>query len=255
MKDFAIALAREAGSIARSSFRSGVAKRFKDDGSFVTDVDERINRLVIDRIKARFPAHDIYGEEESDRSGSEYVWVCDPIDGTNPFAHNVPTFVFSLALTRGGRPVIGVIYDPMLDRLYAADELSHTELNGVRIAVSRADSLSGTLVGACMFHGAHRELSRVVPKLVEARGHVQNYGSIAYMAMLVASGEMSCAIYPGDHGHDIAAARIIIENAGGRVTSFENVDQRYDGKIDGAIMSNGRVHDEVMRVVAAADHR
>ena len=252
MEEFAIALAREAGSIARNAFRSGLERRMKDDGSFVTDADERINRLVIERVKERFPDHDVYGEESSDRSGSEYVWVCDPIDGTNPFAHNVPTFVFSLALTREGRPVLGVIYDPMLERLYVAREDGPALLNDESIRVSDAPSIAGTLVGACMFHRAHRELSHVVPRLVDARGHVQNYGSITYMAMLVASGEMSCAIYPGAQGHDIAAARIIVERAGGVVTSFENVDQRYDGRIDGAIISNGRVHDEILTLIKGA---
>lgn len=249
MKDFAISLAREAGTIMRSSFRSGVDRRVKDDGSFVTEVDDRINALVIERVRERFSDHDVYGEESSSRSGSEYVWVCDPIDGTNPFAHNVPTFVFSLALTHRGVPLLGVIYDPMLERLYVAERDGPALLNDERISVSQAPSLNGTLVGACMFHNAHRELSGVIPRLIDARGHVQNYGSIAYMAMLVASGELSCAIYPGTKGHDIAAAKIIVERAGGTVTSFENADQRYDGRIDGAILSNGRVHDEVLSLI------
>jgi myo-inositol-1(or 4)-monophosphatase len=255
MKDFAVRIAREAGALMRSSFRSGLSHRIKPDGSFVTDVDDRINALVIERVKARFPTHDVYGEESSARSGSEYVWVCDPIDGTNAFAHNVPTFVFSLALTRAGRPVLGVIYDPMLERLYEADETMRSKLNDQPISVSPADSIRGTLIGACMLHSPFHDLLVPIGRLIEAGGHVQNYGSIAYSAMLVASGEMSCAIYPGTNGHDIAAARIIIERAGGRVTSFSNADQRYDGTIDGAIMSNGKVHDEIMRVVAGSAPR
>ena len=124
--------------------------------------------------------------------------------------------------TRNGRSVLGVLYDPMLDRLYEADETSRALLNDHPIAVSSAESVRGTLIGACMFHSPVHDLLGPIGRFIEAGGHVQNYGSIAYAAMLVASGEMSCAIYPGRNGHDIAAARIIIERAGGLVTSFSN---------------------------------
>ena len=249
MRDFAEALAREAGTIARDAFRAGIERRVKPDGSFVTDTDERINRLVIDRVHERFPDHDIYGEEESDRHGSEYVWVCDPIDGTNSFAHSAPTFVFSLALTHRGRPILGVIYDPMLDRLYSTEDGAPTIRNGEPVSVSSADRVSGTLVGACLWHGARYDLAPVIPRFIEARAHVEDYGSIAYMAMLVASGEFSAVVFPGSTGHDMAAAKILVENAGGRVTSFAGTDQPYDGAIDGAILSNGRVHDEIMHLI------
>lgn len=250
MRDFAEALAREAGGMAKAAFRSGLERRVKADGSFITDADEGINRLVIDRVHERFPDHDVYGEEASDRHGSEYVWVCDPIDGTNPFSHNVPTFVFSLALTHRGTPILGVIYDPMLDRLYAADLDSGTTLNGEPVAVSSASEVRGTLVGAALWHGARYDLAPVIPRLIEARAHVQDCGSIAYMAMLVASGEYSAVIFPGSTGHDMAAAKILVERAGGKATSFAGTDQSYDGEIDGAILSNGRVHDEILRLIA-----
>src|SRR3990167_6073867 len=141
-KDFAINLAYKAGERMRKDFTLGMKKEWKKDKTPVTVTDTVINRMVIDAIEKEYPSHSILGEEENKMKESEYVWVCDPIDGTVPFAHGFPIFAFSLALVKNGAPILGVIYDPMLDRLVYAEKGKGAFLNSKPIKVSSFSSFS-----------------------------------------------------------------------------------------------------------------
>ena len=108
-EEFAKQLAQKAGEIMKNNFSHGMKKELKRDKSPVTTTDIAINKLVISEVKKYFPDHDVKGEEESSfENNSEYVWVCDPVDGTYPFSHGLPVFTFSLALVKNGKPVLGV---------------------------------------------------------------------------------------------------------------------------------------------------
>ena len=117
----AIALAHEAGRVMLDHFKMGVAADLKADSSPVTIADETINQIVIDWIRSKYPTHGVIGEEDSvDGSDSRFTWVCDPVDGTLPYTLGIPTNVFCLALVDDGEPVVAVIYDPYMDRMYTA---------------------------------------------------------------------------------------------------------------------------------------
>jgi myo-inositol-1(or 4)-monophosphatase len=104
-KDFAIKIAYEAGVIMRNNFTLSMKKEWKHDHTPVTATDIEINALVLQKIKETYPEHDVLSEEgDSDYSGSEYVWICDPVDGTHNFSHGIPTSTFVLALTFKGMP-------------------------------------------------------------------------------------------------------------------------------------------------------
>ena len=94
--DFAKNVALEAGDIMRKYFGKKPDSHLKANNTIVTVADEEINDLVIKRVTERYPAHDIDGEEASQRRGSKYVWACDPIDGTASFAMELPISVFSM---------------------------------------------------------------------------------------------------------------------------------------------------------------
>src|SRR3989338_9591130 len=119
--DFAAGLAREAGEIMRQNFALGMKKEWKEDDSPITVTDIRINSLVLEAIQKKYPAHSFVGEEGSRIIESEYVWVCGPVDGTVPFSHGYPIFMFSLALVKNGMPIAGVLYDPILKRMFYAE--------------------------------------------------------------------------------------------------------------------------------------
>jgi fructose-1,6-bisphosphatase/inositol monophosphatase family enzyme len=241
-KNFAISLAKQAGKIMRANFQRGMERDWKKDGSPVTETDLKINKLVIAQVKKNFPGHGVLGEEESYHgTGKEYLWVCDPVDGTVPFSHGIPTFVFSLALVKDGRPVLGVIYDALLDRLYFAEAGKGAFMNGRKIKVNKSG-----LKSAVAFWD------------VKSVGHLHvkypeifwlNLYSICYEGIMVASGYAVAAFYDYHFAHDIAAIKVIVEEAGGKVTDKFGREQRYDNKINGALITNGTVHDDLLKMV------
>lgn len=247
---FAIDLAKEAGKIIKDNFVLGMEKEWKEDDTPVTATDYKINQLVIDEVKKYFPSYSVLAEEGSDLNGDgEFVWVCDPIDGTIPFSHGVPTCVFSLALVQNGKSILGVVYDPFLDRMYFAEKGKGAFLNGKKIFVSKANSIKNAVIGVSNWKGAKFNFSPLAEELKIKDVLVMNLLSIVYMSIMVASGEFIATVFPDDKAHDGAAVKIIVEEAGGKVTDIFGEEQRYDRDTNGYLASNGIVHDELLKII------
>ncbi|MDE1865492.1 MAG: hypothetical protein KGH94_02545 [Candidatus Micrarchaeota archaeon] len=252
-RDFAVDLAREAGKIIRRDFKLGMEKMLKSDNSIVTPTDIKVNEMVVREVRDRFPTHDVVAEEGSykvNKARSTYRWVCDPIDGTVVYSHGVPTSVFSLALTKNGRPLVGVVYDPFLDRMFVAPTPRGTDLNGEQVRVSRNDRLKGSIIGLSYWNGAQVGLSKLHERLVDSGAKVLMLGSITYMGAMVAAGEFTASVHPARAAYDSTALKIIVEEAGGRVTDLFGKDpRRWDERLKGSIMSNGLLHDKLVRLM------
>lgn len=247
--EFAKQLAREAGEIMHKYFGKNPETEFKEDETIVTVADKEINRLVIEKVQERYPEHSIDGEEESHKQESDYVWVCDPIDGTNPFAMELPVSIFSLALAVDGKPMLGVIYDPFGDKLYSAAEGAGAFLNDEPINVSKDGFGSKARMNFDWWPDAEYDILAPLQKLSKEQNvYLLSPGSTTHMAALVARGEFVSSVFAGTKGKnvDIAAAKVIVEEAGGRVTDLFGNEQRYDQDIKGAIVSNGVVHDQIV---------
>jgi len=117
--EFAKEIAKEAGKIMLNYFNENNGATYKGDKTIVTLADTEINSYLIKRVKETFPTHCVDGEEEQ-FGKSDFVWVCDPIDGTAMYARHIPVAVFSLALVINGNPVVDVVYDPFTQNLYSA---------------------------------------------------------------------------------------------------------------------------------------
>lgn len=251
--EFAKGLAYEAGEIMKKYFRNSAEFKIKDDQTIVTVADEEINQMVIDKVAEIYPDHSVDGEEASSLNlNSKYVWVCDPIDGTALFNADMPMSVFSLALVEDGEPIVGVVYDPWQDRIYTAIKGQGAFMNGLPVKVSDKDLKNKSLSSYDWWGGAEYDVVQSVYKLGKDNGtYFISVGSTTHAAMLVASGKMCVSIFPGTKGKnvDIAAAKVIVEEAGGKVTDLFGKEQRYDQAIKGAIVSNGVVHDEVVKAV------
>ncbi len=248
--NFAIDLAKKAGEIIKANFVFGMKKEWKKDNSPVTETDLKINQLVIDSVKKEFPDHKILAEEGSDMSGNgDYVWVCDPVDGTIPFSHGVPTCVFSLALVKNGESILGVVYDPFMDRMYSAVKGQGAFLNGDKISVSKANTIKNTIVGLTFWKEAPFQFYESEKILKENSVKLINVLSVIYMSMMVASGEFSTVVFPGNAAHDAATVKIIVEEAGGKVTDLFGNEQRYDRETKGFLATNGILHDEFLRII------
>lgn len=248
---FAINLAKEAGKIIKDNFVLGMEKEWKEDNTPVTITDHKINQLVIDEVKKYWPSYSILAEEKSQLDGDgEFVWVCDPVDGTIPFSHGIPTCVFSLALVKNGEPILGVVFDPFMDRMYFAEKGKGAYLNDKRIYVSKNAIIRNSVLGIPNWRDATYNLYELVKDLgINHRGLIINLASIIYMSVMVASGEFIAAVFPGDKAHDAAAVKIIVEEAGGKVTDIFGNGQRYDQDTNGFLATNGIVHNELLEII------
>ena len=247
--EFAKTLADEAGKIMLTHFQVGIANDVKplEGNTPVTVADKAINSMVIAAIIKRYPSHAVLGEEESvQRDNAEYTWVCDPIDGTIPYVMGVPTNVFSIALVdASGLPVVAVVYDPYMKRKYWATKGGGAFMNDIPISVNSISKISDAYIG---MSGSRSKI--IQPHEFKAALTRLCYRPIIlncaiYEAMLVASGQMAATIFVGSGAHDVASSKLIIEEAGGKVTSVFGEDQRYDRPVNGIISSNRILHDEI----------
>lgn len=247
---FAKEFALRAGKIIRENFGLQMKKEWKSDSTPVTETDLKINALLIEEITKRFPTHSIWGEEESKlQENSDYMWVCDPVDGTIPFSHGIPICTFSLALVHRGESIVGVIYDPFNDRLLSAEKGRGAFLNEKSVKVSDAHLLKGTIAGYEHFKTAKYNVGKLADHLEIQEGvKTLKLNSFIYPSALVAAGELSCTIFPHNTVHDAAAIKIIVEEAGGKVTDLFGNEQRYDQEIKGLIASNGLVHNRLVEL-------
>lgn len=215
----------------------------------MTVADTEINTLVIKVIKDAFPSHEVLGEEASDyKIRDKYVWVCDPIEGTIPYSHGIPTSVFSLALVKNGEPILGVVYDPFMDRMFFAQKGEGAFMNEQVISVKKRDNDARAVVDAEWWQNAPYQLPTLFEKLSKENFIVSVPVCIVYSAMMVAVGEFVGAIFCGEGAHDIAAVKIIVEEAGGKVTDLFGNEQKYNQKIKVAIISNGKLHDKFIDI-------
>ena len=248
--EFAKEVALGAGEITRKYFSGENGAGYKYDQTIVTKADTEINSYLISRVREAFPDHAVDGEEEQ-FGASEYVWVCDPVDGTAMYARHIPVSVFSLALVHNGKPIAGVIYDSFMNNMYYASLGGGAYLNGEPIHVNSLP-FSGmrTIVNLDAWPDAEYNLWNVYRELGKIT-YLVGLGSIINAAARVSNGDFIAAIYPGTkHKNcDIAAAKIIVEEAGGKVTDLFGNEQRYDGDINGALITNGTVHKEALKII------
>lgn len=242
-REFCEKLAKEAGKVIAKNFSTGMKKQWKGNDTPVTKTDIAVNKLVISFVKKYFPGHDVLGEEESFlKNKSEYVWVCDPVDGTVPFSHGIPTCVFSLALVKNGKPIVGIIYDVFIDRMYYAEKGKGAFCNRKKIWVNNRGLDNSVLNWESP--GTMGYLKKKYPKSLPI-----SLCCVIYGGMLVANGELVASFYPWSYAHDGASLKIIVEEAGGIVTDIDGQDQRYDGKINGFLASNKVVHKQLLDIV------
>lgn len=249
--EFAKEIAIQAGKIMLKYFTEDNGASYKFDKTIITKADTDINHYLIEQVKQKYPSHFVDGEEEQKIGEGEFVWVCDPIDGTAMYARHIPVAVFSLALVINGEPQVGVVYDPFTFSIYTAIKGKGAFNNGVKMQVNDTE-LKDMKSVSNMDIWPEEEFGIIdAVKELGKKTYFVSIGSVAKACMCVANGEFNLAIFPGTkHKNcDIAAAKLIVEEAGGKVTDLFGNEQRYDTDINGAVISNGKVHEEVINVL------
>jgi histidinol-phosphatase len=251
--EVAIAAAKAGGEVALRYFRTQLTVDYKGDRSPVTQADRECELRIVEVLRGSFPDYGVVGEEfgerEASSAGASAKWIIDPIDGTKNFIRGIPYFATLIGLEEGGEVTAGVIYAPAIDDLlYAERGAGAFDRNG-RLQVS---SISALRQGMVVFGGLDifRRVGRWdgFERLVRASGRQRGFGDY-FGHTFVARGQAEAMVEVDLKPWDLAAIKIIIEEAGGRFTDFNGVATIYGGN---AIASNGLVHDEILRLLHAA---
>lgn len=252
-KELAVAkeLALKAGVIMRTYFDNDTPIHRKSDDSPVTQADIEINTLVIKELSTQFN-DGIIGEEESTAEyGMGRRWICDPIDGTRAFTWGVPTAMFSLGLVIDGTPVLGVAYDPFLNRLYEAVTGRGSFCNGIPIHVSEQNIITGTIGVSSSTEKvlSNPSQAKLITNLVQKSARLASFSGSVYRACLVARGKLAGYVEKDINPHDLAAVEVILKEAGGMITDFNGNALNYSQKFKGAILSNRVTHTDLLECV------
>ena len=224
----AVQVAREcaaaADAIVRASFGKVTAKQ-KGEAvrDLVTETDGAVERAVMAILRAAYPEHAILAEESATAAWSDgWMWVCDPIDGTRNFSQGIPHFAFSLALCKGGEPVLGIITQPLVGWEWLATKGGGCSFNGEPCSASAKQALAGCVVGADLGYdqaggSAQLVLAQAVwPEVTSLRIS----GSAALGFAYVASGQWDVYVHRQLNPWDSAAGLLLVREAGGLVTEF-----------------------------------
>ena len=250
---FARLLADAADRITLRYFEKGAEVRTKADGTLVTAADTMVESLLRQAIAERFPSHAVLGEEEGHTAGSDAEgarWIVDPVDGTHSFARGVPVWATLIACERGGRVEVGVASAPALGtRWWAARGLgayraaTSGDTGGRRIEVSKRAALGEAQVLFGSYSLLMERWGERAHRLLLDAWRVRGFGDF-WGHCLVAEGSAEVMIEPEVSAWDLAATQVIVEEAGGRMTGL---DGRADIDAGHAIITNGLLHDEVLR--------
>jgi histidinol-phosphatase len=245
---FAQELADAARGISMRFFRGSFEVREKVDKTPVTEADLAVEAMIRERIHDRFPGDGITGEEGGVEGASPRRWIVDPIDGTRNFADGIQIWGTLIALEVEGEIVVGVADAPALGERYAAARAGGATMNGDPIHVSRADRIGRSfVVYAEMSDWLASPYASAVTELIAEARRERGFGDF-WGHMLVARGSADVMLEPELATWDFAALKVIVQEAGGRMTTCEGGPVEHGASV---LTSNGHLHDEVVaRMVA-----
>lgn len=250
--DVVTAIAREAGAVLRDGFGRKRQLDFKSRSELVTDMDLASERLIVAQLATHFPDHHIITEEGGGREqASRYVWLVDPLDGTNNYAHSNPFWSVSIALLADDVLQLGVVYGPIHDECFTATQGGPALLNGQPIHVSQIGELRHAQLSTGF---PYDRWSRPDTNIAETAAmvmqcqDVRRMGSAALDLCYVAAGR--------NDGHwelelkpcDSAAGAVIVHAAGGRVSDL--IGGQYSPWHNRVVASNSLLHDSMLAVLA-----
>ncbi len=241
----AIEAAKIGAKVALEYFNKTLDIMLKPDNSPVTQADKEAEKTIKEVICSSYPSSDFLAEETVKTSLGNDFWVIDPIDGTKNFIRGLPFWGVEIAYVKNGEILLGVIYSPCFNELLYAEKGQGAYFNGKRTSVSKTAKLSE----AFLVHGTINYFEQRIPqflKLLKGIYRDRGFGDL-YGYGLVAQGKADIMMDARNGPWDIAPIKVIIEEAGGRVTNFEGKDWQLTDST--AVATNGLLHDEVIRIL------
>jgi len=256
---FATSLASRAGEILLERYEKVERIDFKSAKDVVTEVDHLSEALIIDAIRAAYPGDGIIAEESGEHvtaagnaptAGIGRAWVIDPLDGTINYANGIPFFCVSIGLVEAGRPVLGVIHDPIRGETYAASEGGPATLDGRPIRASVKDKVSDFVVSMALSGPALISRARAVRKAIRVP---RSMGSAALALAYVGNGRFDAFVQQGGlSSWDVAAAGLIAARAGAIVTDLAGgpwFDLARKPRSIGVLAAPAAHHPELLRLI------
>ncbi|MBI5645391.1 MAG: inositol monophosphatase [Ignavibacteriae bacterium] len=252
----AIEAARAAGHVLTSHLGAlkHIEAKQQQRNNLVTEADRASEHIIRDILLGRFPTHSLLGEEGGAVTGTgEYRWIVDPLDGTTNFTHGLSLFSVSIAVERAGEVLAGVVYDPMADELFAAERGSGAYLNDRKLQVSGVRDIQDAMLVTGFPYTVRENPEFCRERFVAFLHHAQairRLGSAALDCAYVAAGRIDGYWEVALQAWDKAAGMLLIEEAGGRVTTFDGGPlELFHPPFLG---SNGHIHDVMLDILAKA---
>lgn len=249
--DFAMATARQAGSLLMSYFQRELQIQWKGSINLVTEADLASEQLIVQAIRQSYPEHQYLCEEGNRRqTSSPYRWIVDPLDGTTNFAHGYPCFNVTIALERGGEILLGAVYNPVLGEMFHALRGGGAFLNGKAIRVSAAVDMKKSLLVTGFPYDVetnpdnNMELFRRFTMQAQA---VRRDGSAALDLCYVACGRFDGFWEKSLAAWDAAAGALMIEEAGGITSDYRG--DRFDLFSGQLVAANRTIHSAMIEVI------
>ena len=241
----AIEAAKAGAKASLVYFNNNPKVTVKPDNTPVTRADKEGEEAIKKVILGAFPNASFLGEESGSTGSGETVWVIDPVDGTKNFIRGIPFWGIEIALVKKNEIVLGVSLGPVMNELMYAEKGKGAFLNGKKVSVSKIAKLSDALINHGTLHYFKNRMPRVldlIGKTYRERGYADFYGY-----HLVASGRADIMLDAKNGPWDIAALKIIVEEAGGRVTNYEGDPWQLSDTT--GVATNRLLHDEVIKVL------
>ncbi|UCC14133.1 MAG: inositol monophosphatase [Gammaproteobacteria bacterium] len=249
-----IRAARRAGDIIIRNINrlDSIKVSTKGRNDFVSEVDRQAEADIIETIRRSYPEHAFLAEERGSEGSSEFVWIIDPLDGTTNYLHGFPVFAVSIAVAYRDRLEHAVVYDPMRQELFTASRGVGAQLDGRRIRVSGQRNLDSALIGTGFpFRGKETWLDTYMPMLkavIASTAGVRRPGAASLDLASVAAGRLDGFWELGLQPWDMAAGSLLIQEAGGIVTSLSGADDYLRcGQI---LTGNARIHDALSALLS-----
>jgi myo-inositol-1(or 4)-monophosphatase len=248
-------ICEEVGEFIRSEGENFDLSRIEQKTSFnnlVSYVDKEAERRLVEVLGKIFPQAGFITEEGTveQSKNQEYNWIIDPLDGTTNFLHGLPIFAISIGLARGNRTVLGTVYHVIRKECFHANEDSNAYINDKAIQVSKVPTLSESLLatGFPYYHSSKKDAYlEIIKEFLEKSHGIRRLGSAAIDLAYVACGRLEGFFEYNLNPWDVAAGTLIVKQAGGIVTDFQNGDNFLFGKE--LCAGNGLVHSEMLQVI------
>jgi Archaeal fructose-1,6-bisphosphatase and related enzymes of inositol monophosphatase family len=255
-KEFLVKLVQEAGEVLCKYFDSGsFTQKSKGGVDFLTQADEEVDAILLKRLKEKYPQGNFLTEETAPEDYSslkelDNLWVVDPLDGTANFSRKSPNFAISIGLVDKGKSKLGVVYVPMTKNLYyAMEDQENAYLNEQPIHVSSTESLGELVVAVDWPWKLEKRLQVVewIKNMSMSVRQIKAMGSAVADLASLAEGRVDAYLHSGLKPWDVAASSLIIEKAGGKITS-SNGNQWNVFQPD-IFVSNGKVHEPLLDLI------